>query len=250
VGAIAKTAAAVQRTCIVTRIERPPEEMIRFVLSPEGEAIPDLRRKLPGRGVWVTACAAAVDEAIRRRAFDRSFRRAVQADADMAVHVDSLLEADALQLLALANKAGAVIAGAVKILVAIAERDLAALVHARDAGRDGVAKLDRGLRQRYGKRAQSMLFADLFTSTQLDLALGRTNVIHAALIAVPAGKAFLKRVRRLAVYRGHSAGAADQREPAEPALAKRGAAAQETVLEPRLRHRPTTMGTAQGPEDA
>jgi hypothetical protein len=79
-----------------------------------------------------------------------------------------------------------------------------------------------------------MVVADLFCSAQLDLALGRANVIHAALTALPASAAFLKRVRRLAVYRDRSAEATNRPKPAEPALANRSAAAQETVLEPRL----------------
>jgi hypothetical protein len=173
----------------------------------------------------------------------------VTADETLAVHLDRLLETDALQLLSLANKAGAVIAGATKIQTAIAERDFIALVHARDAGRDGAAKLDRLLWRCYGERAQAMVLANLFTSAQLDLALGRANVIHAALVVLPVSQAFLKRARRLETYRDLSADVANRLKPAEPALANRSAAAQETVLEPRLRHEPT-MGTAQGPEDA
>ena len=46
-----------QRTCIVTRAKLPPDELLRFVLAPDGQVVPDLKRKLPGRGVWVQATA-------------------------------------------------------------------------------------------------------------------------------------------------------------------------------------------------
>ena len=52
-----------ERMCVATRTVRPVDDMIRFVVGPDGEAVPDLKRKLPGRGVWVTATAGC---AVRR----------------------------------------------------------------------------------------------------------------------------------------------------------------------------------------
>jgi len=220
------------RTCIVTRTERSPDEMIRFVMSPEGAAVPDLRRKLPGRGVWVTASSEIVRQAVRKRAFDRGFKQSVRADQGLAEQLDSLLASDALQLLSFANKAGAVITGSTKIATALEKRELVGLVHARDGSPDGAQKLDRLLLRRYGEITTSMVHGNVFTSAQLDLALGRTNVIHAALLAVPASEAFLKRVRRLEDYR-HGAVAARVKDPksTESLLANHGVAAQETGLE-------------------
>ena len=68
-----------ERTCIVSRTVRPPAELIRFVLGPENQVVPDLRHKLPGRGVWVTARRAVVEEAVRRRLFARAFKAEVAA---------------------------------------------------------------------------------------------------------------------------------------------------------------------------
>jgi uncharacterized protein len=62
-----------ERTCIVTRRARPVGELIRFVVAPDGTLVPDLRRKLPGRGVWVTASSAIVAEAERKRLFQKQF---------------------------------------------------------------------------------------------------------------------------------------------------------------------------------
>lgn len=187
------------RTCIVTRAERPPEEMIRFVLGPDGIVVPDIRRRLPGRGVWTTATAKAVSEAAKRRAFERSFKVKAVAPEGLAAQIDGLLESDCLQSLALANKAGAVTTGFAKVESAIAEGKIAALVHATDGGADGKRKLGQVLRRRFGDETPPEL--ETFDSRQMDLALGRTNVIHAALRPGPASAALTAKCRRLLGYR-------------------------------------------------
>jgi predicted RNA-binding protein YlxR (DUF448 family) len=189
-----------QRTCIVTRAKLPPDELMRFVLSPDGEVVPDLKRKLPGRGVWVQATATALAEAIRRKAFARGFKEAATTPADLTERVDALLEKDALQSLSMANKAGLVTAGAFKVEAEIAGQMPAALIHARDGSPDGARKLAAALKRR-GETTVETPRIELFASAQLDLALGRANVIHAALRKGAASGAFLTRCRRLALYR-------------------------------------------------
>ena len=51
---------ATVRMCAVARQVRPIDELIRYVVSPSGEVIPDLKRKLPGRGLWISASRGAV----------------------------------------------------------------------------------------------------------------------------------------------------------------------------------------------
>ena len=126
-----------ERTCIVTREVRSPDEMIRFVLGPDGSVVPDLRRKLPGRGVWVSANAAMVGEAVRRKLFPRAFKTEARASATLADDVDLALRADLRGSIALANKAGAVTTGFTKVEAAIGKGALAALIHALDAAPDG-----------------------------------------------------------------------------------------------------------------
>jgi uncharacterized protein len=199
-GGRAKTEDGSQRTCIVTRAKLPPDELMRFVLSPDGDVVPDLKRKLPGRGVWVQGTATAVAEAVRRKAFTRGFKEPAPAPADLAERVDALLEKDALQSLSMANKAGLVIAGAFKVEAEIASQAPAALIHARDGSPDGARKVAAALRRR-GDAATETPVIELFASSQLDLALGRANVIHAALRKGAASVAFLARCRQLARYR-------------------------------------------------
>ena len=191
-----KDEAGPERTCIVTRQKASPDALIRFVLGPDGQVVPDIRRKLPGRGVWVGARAALVDKAARG-AFSRGFKAKVPADPALADRVGEMLDRDALQSLAMANKAGALPTGFAKVEAALAGGSVAALLHATDGSEDGIRKLEAAARNAPNSPAS----IKLFSSQQLDLALGRTNVIHAALAAGPAGHAFLSRCHRLMFYR-------------------------------------------------
>lgn len=184
----------------MTRAKGSPRDMIRFVAGPGGLVVPDIKRKLPGRGVWVTGRAAVVDKAVKHKMFARGFKREVIVPAGLAAEVDALLSKDCLQSLSLANKAGQVITGFAKVEEAIASRALAGLVHASDCGAEGLRKLGQCLRRRYGD-ARAKPCVTLFLSSQLDLALGRSNVVHAALIAGAASEAFLECCRRLMAYR-------------------------------------------------
>ena len=54
-----------QRIDLLTRERLPKQDLIRFVLAPNGEIVPDLKERLPGRGVWVTAAHDKVAEAAK-----------------------------------------------------------------------------------------------------------------------------------------------------------------------------------------
>jgi uncharacterized protein len=208
-----------ERSCIVTRAVKPTAELIRFVLSPEGVVTPDIRRALPGRGVWVTGERALIAEACKRKAFARAFRKEVVTPADLADQVGGLLRKDALQALSLANKAGAVTAGFEKVRAALGAAEVLALVEARDGSPDGRRKLGAaappemqgGVGEAPGGRPAII---DCFASADLDLALGRSHVIHAALLKAPAGGfALMKclRFRRFELIEKHASGGAERR---------------------------------------
>ena len=189
------------RTCIVTGAKDAPEAMLRFVLSADGSVVPDIRRKLPGRGVWTRLSFETVRRAASKQAFSRAFRAKAQAPASLAETVDQLLEQDALQSLSMANKAGLVVSGAFKVDSAIKDGGIAALIHACDGAPDGAAKRGQALRVALGEPTGTVARVNLFTSRQLDLALGKANVIHAALKPGAASSAFLAREGRLRRYR-------------------------------------------------
>jgi hypothetical protein len=194
---------ATMRMCAVSREVRPTDELIRFVLSPEGAVVPDLKRKLPGRGLWIEASRARVAEAVRRNQFSRGFKRDVRAAQTLASDTEKLLVNSATDALAMAAKAGQVVAGFAKVEDALAGGVAVALIHASDGAADGIRKLDAIVRQRAGNHGESAGFpvVTALTSAELDLALGRANVIHAALLAGPAGKTFLSRSQILVRYR-------------------------------------------------
>jgi len=200
-----------ERLCVATREVRPVADLIRFVIGPDGEAVPDLKRKLPGRGVWVTATHEALGDAIKRKAFSRGFKREVRLPADLLGRTELLLERAALDALAMAGKAALVAAGFTRVQVALEHEHVVALLHAAEAASDGVRKLDAVLRRRGG---DPVVVSGILTSAQLDLALGRPNVIHAAVLAGPVSDTFLARLRRLERFRngdpGHQAGNAAQ----------------------------------------
>jgi uncharacterized protein len=201
-----------ERTCIVTGTKDVPEAMLRFALSPDGSVVPDLRRKLPGRGVWTRLSFDTVSRATAKQAFSRAFRTKVEAPASLAETIGALLERDALQSLSIANKAGLVVAGAFKVDSAIEAGGVVALIQASDGAADGAAKRVQALRVKLGAEAAAVVRVDLFESAQLDLALGRANVIHAALKHGAASSAFLARADRLRRYRGGEADAASRTE--------------------------------------
>jgi uncharacterized protein len=192
-----------ERFCVASRTVQPVSDLIRFVVGPDGEAVPDIKCKLPGRGVWVTATQEALEAAIQRKAFARGFKRDVRLPLDLVARTDRLLEQSVLDALAVAGKAGLVAAGFGKAATALERENAVALLHSVDASPDGVRKLEAVGRHRPSREVPVIEF---LTSAQLDLALGRPNVVHAALLAGPASNTFLSRSRRLERFRTGGAG--------------------------------------------
>jgi hypothetical protein len=187
-----------ERLCAVSRTVKPVDELIRFVVGPDG-IVPDLKRKLPGRGLWITADKLTLKDAVTRNVFARGFKRDIRATAELIERTESLLQRAVLDSRAIAGKAGSVLTGFAKVEAAVAREPIVGLIHASDAGHDGVAKLAGALRHRPdGDRIPTI---KTFTTAQLDLALGRSNVVHAALLAGPANDTVLARLARLERFR-------------------------------------------------
>lgn len=193
-----------ERLCVATRAVRPVADLIRFVVGPDGMTVPDLKSKLPGRGVWVTATQEALAEAIKRKAFPRGFKRDVRVPPDLVGRTESLLERSVLDALAIAGKAGLVVTGFTSVEKALARNKVVAVLHAADGAAEGSRKLDAALRN--GPLAASAAVMRCLTGAQLDLALGHPNVVHAALLAGPASETFLTRLGRLERFRSGNVG--------------------------------------------
>lgn len=192
------------RTCIVTRVSGSPDTLIRFVRDPEGGVVPDLRRKLPGRGVWITAEAETIRRAIAKKLFARGFKAPANVPSDLVEQVAEHLRRECLQALSMANKAGAVTTGFVKVEALCGTGKVAALLHASDSAPDGARKLAQALR-RGQSDAMTMHNREIpvvrfFAGEELDLALGRSHVIHAALVAGSGSDGFVARWLKLARF--------------------------------------------------
>ncbi|WAJ29043.1 RNA-binding protein [Antarcticirhabdus aurantiaca] len=194
-----------ERQCIVSRARLAPEAMIRFVRAPDGRVVPDLRRRLPGRGANVENRRAAVETAVKRRLFGRALKAEVRADETLADEVDRLLAQSALGSMGLARKAGQVVSGAAKVEAAVRSGKALVLVQASDGAPDGLRKMDGARRAAANGDADAAIPRfRLFESAEMSLAIGGVNVIHAAILAGSAGLACLKRLEALAIYRGDS----------------------------------------------
>ena len=189
------------RLCAVSRSQKPVDELIRFVLGPGGSIVPDLTRRLPGRGVWVDARRDRVEAAVRQRVFARSLRRPVVAAEDLASQVERLMARRLAEAISLARKAGLLVVGFAQVDDLIARGRAVLLIHAADAGKDGAARLSRKFEALLGcERATQAIVTDL-TGQQLDLAIGRSNVVHAAASGGGASRRILQEAARLRRYR-------------------------------------------------
>ena len=201
------------RMCALTREIRPLSELIRFVVGPDGTAVPDVKTKLPGRGLWIKATREALGEAIKRKVFTRGFKREVRLPQDLIEQTERLLERAVLDALAIAGEASSVVAGFAKTEAALEHEEVIAVLHAAGAAADGVRKLQANARRRRSGPPPAEI--GFLTTAQLDLALSRPNVVHAALLAGPASETFLARCRRLERFRTgdqhHQAGKAAPR---------------------------------------
>jgi uncharacterized protein len=193
---------AAERTCIVTRAVKPVDELIRFVVAPDGAVVADLKRRLPGRGVWVTATRTAVDEAVKRKGFARAFKREVRPPADLGAEVEGHLQRAVLDALAMAHKAGRVAIGFARTEKELTQGPVVAVLQAADGSADSARKIaGAAARRQAGENRVPIPIIATFTTAQLDLALGRSNVVHAALLAGPASNGFLARCQSLERYR-------------------------------------------------
>jgi predicted RNA-binding protein YlxR (DUF448 family)/ribosomal protein L30E len=210
----------VERTCIVTRRVGEPDGLLRFVAGPDMTVVPDLKRNLPGRGCWVTADRLHVDEAARKNLFRRSFKAEVTVDRDLGALVDDLMVRALCGALGLARKAGAVALGAAKTDAAIRSGKALFVLHAFEAAEDGVRKLTQARTATVHLGGPDIPAYKLISEAEMGLAMGGTNVIHAAVLAQDAGKAAFRRVVALDRYRG---GPSDGRAAVEGAAGNDGA---------------------------
>lgn len=186
-----------QRRCIVSGDVQPKEGLLRFVLGPEDEVVPDLDERLPGRGLWLSARRDMVETATAKRAFARAARKPVKASPDLADRVEGLMRLRCQNLLGLARRAGLVVAGFDQVRAAGREGTVALLLEAAEGAADG--------RRKVTAAAPDALVVDIMTGAELASALGRDHVVHVAVLAGkpaqrPLVARLLQELERLAAY--------------------------------------------------
>jgi predicted RNA-binding protein YlxR (DUF448 family) len=175
------------RSCILTRIRGERGGLIRLALSPDGQVLPDIRAKAPGRGAWIGVGRAELETALAKGKLRGALARAFKTNdlaipADLPALIATQLERAALDRLGLEAKAGNLLTGSDKIAEAARSGRLHLLAHASDAGADGAGKLAQAWRvgsDREGSGLKGLVLP--LPRTTLSLALGRENVVHIGL---------------------------------------------------------------------
>jgi len=163
-----------ERKCIATGEVRPKFGLIRFAVGPEGQIVPDILGKLPGRGVWVGATRDALQTATKKGLFARAAKQTVSVPDDLAMLVEALLARRVVDLISLMRKGGHAVAGYEKVKDWLAKDEAEVLIQASDGSERGKTKLSTP----YGGSWIGWLTAD-----ELGQAFGRQSTIHAALAA-------------------------------------------------------------------
>lgn len=188
------------RTCIATGETAAPERMIRFVVGPDGEVVPDLARRLPGRGMWLRAERKLLEQAITRKAFARAARAPVKVAADLPERVECLLLGRVLEDLSRARRAGRAVAGFVRVEQMLGRNRAGLLVVASEADGDGLAKLE----------AKGVPIERLGDAAALGGVFGRDQAVYVAVARDDASGQFIQRIAggaaRWRGYRSNGAG--------------------------------------------
>jgi hypothetical protein len=161
-----------ERKCIATGVVRPKSELVRFVVGPEMQVVPDILGKLPGRGIWVSADRVSIEKAISKKLFARAAKQPVTVPEQLLQQVEEGLVRRVVELISLARKSGDAIAGYEKVKDWLGKGYAEVLIQASDGSGRGKSKLSTP----YGGT-----YIGWLTTDELGLAFGRQTVIHGAL---------------------------------------------------------------------
>ena len=172
-GGKAKTRDEAERRCIATGEVQPKRGLIRFGVSPDGQIVPDVLEKLPGRGIWVSAERSALEEALKKGLFSRGAKQQVSVSDTLVDDVESLLARRLIDGISMARKAGSAVAGFEKVKDWLGREEARILFQASDGSERGKSKL-------YAPGGRGSFF-EVLSASELGLSFGRERVIHAAL---------------------------------------------------------------------
>jgi len=182
-----------QRRCIVTGEVRDREALLRFVIGPDAEIVPDIESRLPGRGLWLTPHRDIVARAVAKRVFARAARQSVTAGPELPDRVEALLARRCGDGLGLARRAGLAIAGFDRVVEAVRRGDAGLLLLALDAGENGRGKL--------AELGRALSLACVLRADELGAAFGRERIVHVGIGGGPLCRRLLLDLTRLAGFR-------------------------------------------------
>ena len=186
-----------QRRCIVTGEPRDRVGLLRFVVGPDGEIVPDIEARLPGRGLWLTPHRDIVERAAAKRLFARAARRLVTVPGDLADRIEALLVRRCGDRLGLARRAGRAVSGFDRVAEALRRGKVAALLFALDGAEGGRRKL--------GAAGRQLPAASVLSALELGAAFGRDRTVHVAVGPGPLCGRLLIDLERLAGFRAAAA---------------------------------------------
>ena len=187
-----------ERKCIATGESQPKAGLIRFCLGPDGQIVPDILGKLPGRGIYVSADRAALDKAVKKNLFSRAARQPVKVPDGLAELVETLVLQRTIDMLSMARKAGDAVTGYEKVKDWLVKGTAATLIQASDGSERGKTKLHAP------EGANG--FVGCLSAGEIGLAFGRERAIHAALAAGGLRSRVVEEAAKLAGLRGQMGG--------------------------------------------
>jgi predicted RNA-binding protein YlxR (DUF448 family) len=202
-GAKSARASEPERKCIATGDVGPKASLIRFVVGPDSQIVPDIAGKLPGRGIYVSATPQALDKAASKGLFARAAKQAVTVPEGLVADIERQLTRRVIELLSLARKSGKAVAGYEKVKDFLYRDDAKVLMQASDGSERGKTKLST---PHFGH------YIGWLTADELGQAFGRSTVIHGALASGGLTQRVVEEANRLRRMREKDAGARVRRK--------------------------------------
>jgi len=180
------------RKCIVTGEIKEKSQLLRFVITPDKQIVPDFYKKLPGKGVYVSSSYSVLAQAITKNVFSKVLKKNIKVSADLLQIVENILHKNALNAISLAKKAGNTVIGMDKVLEALKAGKVQFILEATDAGDDGQKKLSH--------YTENMQVYRLFSVEELDKALDKGNTVYLAFLKQEMSKMVQDNFEKLSTF--------------------------------------------------
>jgi len=164
----------ITRKCIVTGEVMEKSHLLRFVVTPDRILVPDLHKKLSGKGIYVSSSYKHLKYAIEKNLFAKVLKQNVKVTNELLPIVENILHKNALNAISLARKSGDAVIGFDKVMEAVTLKKVDFILEANNAGNDGHKKLQH--------KAENLLIYRLFSVEELDKALDKVNTVYLAFL--------------------------------------------------------------------